>query len=367
MGKIAIITLNGHYNFGNRLQNYALQEMLKSFGFQIETICINETLLTNQSLYNNQGIVKSVLLKSKNILSVKRRMILKRSIRLKIFSDIFLNEVKIDKNLEEQLACLDKDYNFFITGSDQVWNPFYNFSSSLYFLAFTQKEKRISYAPSFGISSIPDLYKSEYKEMLMGMTHLSVREEEGATIIKELTGRDAEVLVDPTLLLEKEKWLSIAKQAKQKPKTKYLLTYFLEEKDKDMMQWIKSYAKENNLKVINLLNINNSKYYYTDPCEFIDYISTASLFFTDSYHGCVFSIIFKTPFIVLNRNSNIGSMKSRIDTLLKIFNLESRTFDKVIKNKQFFNVDFKNIDKIQYKEQEKATRFLNKAMNTNTV
>ena len=78
-------------------------------------------------------------------------------------------------------------------------------------MEFAPKEKRIAYAPSFGIPKIPAVYKEKYKKWIMEIPYLSVREESGAKIIKELTGKDVPVLIDPTLMLTKEKWLSIAK------------------------------------------------------------------------------------------------------------------------------------------------------------
>ena len=110
-----------------------------------------------------------------------------------------------------------------------------------------QDIKRIAYAPSFGISKIPEEYIDRYKTWLSEMYKLSVREEAGAKIIKELTGRDAVVLVDPTLMLTKEKWLSISKRAKNKPEGKYLLNYFLGSVSKETKKKIKSIATKNKL------------------------------------------------------------------------------------------------------------------------
>src|SRR5699024_7837720 len=119
-----------------------------------------------------------------------------------------------------------------------------------------------------------------------------------------LTGRKAEVVADPTLLLTKESWLIVAKPASNKPKESYLLTYFLGVVTAEVKEKIDEYARKYKLKVVNLAQPKNKKYYLTNPSEFLDYINSATLFLTDSFHGTVFSILFETPFIVTDRKGN---------------------------------------------------------------
>src|SRR5699024_7327637 len=132
--------------------------------------------------------------------------------RFKEFSHKFIKETDF-KITDDYLPNKLNDYDFFVTGSDQVWNPFFTNSSSLYFLTFAPRKKRIAYAPSFGISEVPDLLRENFTKWLSEIEHLSVREDAGADIIKQLTNRDSEVVADPTLLLTKESWLSIAEPA----------------------------------------------------------------------------------------------------------------------------------------------------------
>src|SRR5699024_9478535 len=98
-------------------------------------------------------------------------------------------------------------YDFFITGSDQVWNPLNINNLNKFFLTFTEPKKRIAYAPSISSDKLPEEYLADYKNWLEGMDSVSIREDTGAMIIKDLTGIDAPVLADPTLLLTKEEWL----------------------------------------------------------------------------------------------------------------------------------------------------------------
>lgn len=265
-----------------------------------------------------------------------------------------------DNNIPDDLS---QEFDYFITGSDQVWNPNFRHGSTIDFLTFAPRHKRIAYAPSFGISKIPEEYIDRYKTWLSEMYKLSVREEAGAKIIKELTGRDAVVLVDPTLMLTKEKWLSISKRAKNKPEGKYLLTYFLGSVSKETKQKIKSIATKNKLQIVNLADIRDKKTYTADPSEFIDYINSASVFLTDSFHGAVFSILLEVPLIVFNREGSIHSMNSRIDTLLSKFKLESRRANNITDNSQIFEIDYSHVPPILEAERKKAYEYLKEALN----
>lgn len=252
--------------------------------------------------------------------------------------------------------------SYFVIGSDQVWNPYYRYGSPIDFLTFAPKYKRIAYAPSFGISSIPDEYIEDYKLWLSEMDSLSVREEVGAKIIKKLTGKDSIVLVDPTIMLSKEKWLSVSKSSVNKPQNKYLLTYFLGEVSQKKRKRIRKIASDNKLEIVNLAYIKDKDRYATDPGEFIDYINSATVFLTDSFHGAVFSILMEKPFIIFERDEKIPSMNSRIDTLLSTFNLKSRKWENILGNDDIFNVDYSHVTPILEFERNKALNYLKEAL-----
>lgn len=358
MKKIGVVTLNGYFNYGNRLQNYALQETLKQLEFKVETIWIGKS--------DKQGNDKSIfakILKDPKILLRKAYKELylnplnkKRQMRFKEFSRKYINETNYkisDDYLPKQLC----DFDFFVTGSDQVWNPYFTNSSSLYFLTFVPNYKRIAYAPSFGVSELPEFCKDDFSKWLSEMGSLSVREDAGARIIKKLTDRDAEVVADPTLLLTKTEWLSVAKPASNKPKEEYLLTYFLGAIPREIKQNINNYAKKYKLKIIDLAQPKVKKFYLTDPAEFLDFINSATLFFTDSFHGTVFSILFETPFVITDRKSSIPSMNSRIQTLLSTYKFENRHISRINEN-ELFDMDFTQVETILTGQRKKAISYL---------
>jgi len=375
MGKIGLITLNGYFNYGNRLQNYALQEVIKSLGFYVETVINNRVMNKSKKvnaikrISNIKGktleeLIHKVLLKLWNY-THKEEITKSEFVRTEIFKKFTSDYIKetnyiiSDNNIPDDLS---DQYDYFITGSDQVWNPNYIYGSSIYFLAFAPKHKRIAFAPSFGVSEIKAEYVERYKEWLSGMHRLSVREDDGAKIIKELTGRDAPVLVDPTMLLTKEKWLSIAKPAKNKPKGKYLLTYFLGGIPPKYKSQIRNIVKENNLEVINLGDLREKETYETGPSEFIDYINSCSIFCTDSFHGTVFSILFQKPFIAYERMGSALSMYSRIDTLLNKFDLNCRKAESIKTNDEVFDIDYSHVPPILEQERKKAIDYLKEAL-----
>lgn len=370
--KIGIITLHGYENYGNKLQNYALQEVIKSLGFTAQTVVIRDTQTNDKKYMRKFKTAMKMSFKElyKNITTrINRRkfyyankaLIDKRTNCFKDFSQIYLTE-KFYSNENSELEKVNSEYDFFITGSDQVWNPLYINKAPIYFLTFTNKSKRIAYAPSFGRSDIALEHEDRYKKWISDMARLSVREESGANIIKKLTGRDATILVDPTLMLSKKQWLLISKETPNKPKDGYILTYFLGGTSKENEMHIKAIAKQNNLKIVNMADLKDEETYKTGPGEFIDYINSASVFFTDSFHGVVFSILMETPFVVYERISKSASMYSRIETLLDMFELRSREANNARDKKDIFNIDFSHIPPILEAERNKALDYLKNAL-----
>ncbi|MDD2263271.1 MAG: polysaccharide pyruvyl transferase family protein, partial [Clostridia bacterium] len=198
MDKIGIITLNGYFNYGNRLQNYALQETLKSFGYEVETVLVDDRRLdmsTSEVIAKKLNILKEESLSGTfRIISKKlkdrlnQEAIVKRTKLFKDFTNRYISESKYkitQKGLDKEY---EKTFSFFVAGSDQIWNPKYVNLPEIYFLTFTQKKKRIAYAASFGISNIPSEFKERYVKYLNGMNYISLRESDGAKIVEELTG-----------------------------------------------------------------------------------------------------------------------------------------------------------------------------------
>lgn len=345
MKKVGILTLNGNGNFGNRLQNYALQTFLKRTE-NAETIWVTNVgkIKTRQVLKKILGSVLSKYERQKNFVC---------------FTDRF-----IKPHYFESFDKLDKVYDKFIVGSDQVWNCTFNGFNDNYFLLFSEKKNNISYSASFGIDSIPEQYKEEYINGLNNFKHLSVREDAGKRIVKELINRDdVEVLVDPTMLLTDEEWINISKKPKIYKKEKFVLNYFLGDLSENRKNAIKDFAEKNGCKIINILD-KRDPYYSCGPREFLFLEKNAYMICTDSFHSSVFALLFNRPFVVFDREEkNMNNMSSRLDTLIEKFKLVNRKYNGINITNGNFEHDYTEAYAILEKERIKSRDFLLKAIN----
>lgn len=351
--KEMIITLNGNYNYGNRLQNYALVEYLNlNFNSNTKTLWDKNIHVNKFTQFKN---------KIKYILKSKYRYDIIRKNNIKKFTDKYF-----DIHYDEPSSTLNINYKNFIVGSDQVWNPLFwsdvEKEYKTYFLRFADEQKRIAYAASFGISELPREYHEMFKEGLKEIPYISVREKAGADIVKQLTGRDVPVLVDPTLLIEAEHWRTLEMQPVWYKGEKYILTYFLG----NVPPMLDRLAKDYNYKIFNLMDRKSFDLYVSRVEEFLYLIDHAELVCTDSFHACVFSILFNTPFLVVDRQQKgVANMTSRLDTLLGLFEMRNRYIDfntDKLEQEKIFNVDFTCVKDIQKREQKRSYAFLKQAM-----
>ncbi|MGL5478952.1 MAG: polysaccharide pyruvyl transferase family protein [Clostridium sp.] len=368
MDKVGIVTLNGNYNYGNRLQNYALQEVIKSFEYDCETF-INTTVVSNDiDETKKEKVIKFIKKPLNDKINIFKKKFNKRKFdnlknnRYKVFSDFskkYISETDFEININTINNIDFSNYKYCVTGSDQVWNPNDITVSEINFLTFVPKNKRVTYAPSFGVSEIPEEKKEEYKKLLKGIDNISVREEAGSRIVKELVGKESKVVLDPTMLLTKEEWLNIAKKDVNKPEKRYILTYFLGNVSEEVYKKISCIAKENKFEIVNLANIHCANYFVNGPSEFIDYINSAEAFFTDSFHGCVFSVLLETPLVICERlgQKKLEKMSSRIDTFTKKFDIVDRKFENIVEDK-ILDMNFDNVKKKVYKERIESLNYL---------
>ena len=346
MKKAGIVTLFGEYNFGNRLQNYAVQEVLKRYGLEVET-------LKYIGLNDDVPVIK-------NEKDKKRLENFKKFNELIKFSkEILYKECEVAEEIEE-------NYDFIIIGSDQIWNfTFDKIFSDKAVGAFAPKHKRISFSASFGVNYIPqeesEIYEI-FQKNLPEMKAISVREHAGKEIIEKITGRkDVEVLIDPTMMLEKREWEKVMKKPENLKTDKFIVKSFLGNTSEKIWEELKRIARENECEIIDISD-KQSPYYDVGPAEFLYLEKNAKLVATDSFHSCVFSILFSTPFVVFERKDNeLESMHSRIETLLNKFKMENRIFKEEI-TKEILDRDYSKAYKILEKERKKVEAFLEKAL-----
>lgn len=310
--KIGIVTItNGGLNYGNRLQNYALQKTLQKHNMKVETI--NNQFVSKKIKYK----IKEILLKIyRNVNSDKRE----KGVLFKKFNNdyVILTKKLYSYNQIEKFTKKNQ-YDFLISGSDQVWNSNFSFNSEIEYLTFIPKEKRLTYAASFGVSELTDNEGAKIKPLLAELVNISVREDAGKQICENLTTRqDVTVNLDPTMLLNQNEWEKVECKPAFSTEKPYIFKYFLGNDSIDSV--LEKFAKENEIIIIDVKELGK----FIGPAEFLYLINHAALVLTDSFHGNVFSIIFNTPFFVFERKDQNKSMNSRIETLLTKFHLEDR-------------------------------------------
>lgn len=369
--RFAKITLDGYFNYGNKLQNYALQRFFENLGCgEIDTLWhrYEAGIVPRSVTWSWKESIKSFInwkqFRSRLQENFGGREAI-RQYRFKLFDDTWIS-TRYDC-MDLRRSQLEERYAYLITGSDQVWNPYFLDKPEDMFLTFMPRERRIAYAASFGVSEIPEEWKAKYAKWLSEMHAISVREQRGAEIVKELTGRDVPVLVDPTLLLKREEWDRISKKPvwldDDKP---YILLYFLSDMPTEARAAVQKLAAEHQMEIIDLMDWRHLDWYISDPAEFVYLIAHAELIYTDSFHGTVFSILYHRPFVICDRqigNKKFG-MNSRIDTLLGLFHLEERfgTAENQYTMADPFRMEYPDTEKILARERKRAHDYLCEAM-----
>lgn len=357
MKNVAIVTIYDDNNYGNRLQNFAVQEKLNSLS-NIECITI-----TNIEPLNNKSTGKDRIVQlAKTIYVLLRKKVSTNANRHKNFR-------KFDKNINHTKSYFRYDkyrkekFDYYIVGSDQVWNPKLGRLKDFDLLTFVdENEKKIALSASFGINDIPGDKRADISKFVDMFKAISMREDRGREIVQTLTNRtDVETLIDPTMLLTATDWDKVSNKPKQLGEEKYILNYFLGKLSDERKKEIERIAKENNCKIINIMDPKDP-FYTCGPSEFLYLEKNAFLICTDSFHSSVFAILYDRPFIVFDREQEgMANMNSRIDTLINKFNLKNRRFTGKI-TKENLEHDYSEAYKILEDEREKSDIFLKNAL-----
>lgn len=360
--KTAIVTINDpNPNYGNRLQNYAVNKVLEEKNMSTTTLYVERQI-------NIKDRIKNIVNKMTFYCFTQDKKLWKLCYykRIKFYN---FNKKYIKSKHIKSFKNLSNQYNYFVVGSDQVWNPSWydENKKKAYLLSFAKSEQKICFSPSFGISHLPEKWKDYFKSNLLTFNNISVREQAGADIIKELTGKDATVLIDPTLMLSVSDW----KQIESKPdkvdfNKEYVLTYFLGDKTEEVSCYINKMAKENKLVVYNLLDYSQPDIYVADPGEFIYLIEHAKIILTDSFHACVFSFLFDKPFQVFERMGKEEDMMSRMYTFLSTMGLERKIYKESINKDQIFECDYTKSKQKLKVQQNLVDEYLKKEFKNNT-
>ena len=358
-----IITINDESNYGNRLQNYALLSLLEKYGKTTTALCeahLNSRI--KDSLFFLLVILRKIKKIAKGLIGHCAKEAILRDRKNHLFTEKYIpTKIFLITPLRGIKPEIDR-VSKVIIGSDQVWNSsgMSEAGIALRLGSFVHGcVPIISYAASFGISNVTQEAETVFQKYLPLLKSISVREDRGAELVKEMTGRDAAVVLDPTLMLTAHKWLEITENFVPDD-DRYVLTYFLGRPSADQENDIQAYAKTHGCKVRRIFDLRDKETYVAGPQDFVELFSKAQYVFTDSYHACCFSILFHKQFTVFNRAGMTGksSMNSRMETLFRLFNLNSVMMDSGLAPE----IDYGKVDQLLERHRKESQDWLDKAM-----
>lgn len=327
--KVAILTLYyNSNNYGGNLQSYALVKFIHDYcNVEVEQLSYNQPRRKRYGLRDRLSRIYHRYFKDiSDMCGLERR---KKTITAFNQSIPHSKKIYTPESMTEAL----KNYDVFIVGSDQVWNP--KWTDNVYLLDFVPKTKyKMAYAVSLGVSNLDEATKEYYHNCLITYNAISVREYDLIELLSPLSSKKIEWLLDPTLLLTRCDWDKIC--APRKYKEQYIFTYFLGNSNAQR-QLVRDFANRKGIKIINLPHacgyFNDNDKYFGDtkelsasPADFISLIKNATYIFTDSFHASVFSIIYHKNYFVFQRAEALA-MGSRIYSLTEMFNMSDRFCD----------------------------------------
>lgn len=364
--KVALITIHAASNQGACLQAYALQEtIIQNFGIEAEILDYHCKKAEEVDYIFNIHAIRSFKTFISQFVYVHRKYI--RNQKFKNFRKKFmhLSERYYQTN---QMEDLTDQYDVFCVGSDQVWNPNITGSDTAYLLDFiTDNNKKVSYASSFGTDCLDSNMKKIYTQELNHFSCIGVRENTAKKLVQEMTGKCAEVVLDPTLLLTKKQWIGLEK--KVSVPSSYILVYQIR-KSSDLSNYAIQLSKK---ECIPVLKISDS--YLPEkgikhlkgigPSEFLFLMANAEWIVTNSFHGTAFAVNFNKDFFVELSPEKLNG-NSRIIDFLATIGLESR----IIKNRDFLDgyteIDWNLVNQKLELERRGSVNYLRQALYRNT-
>lgn len=336
--KVGILTFHDAHNYGAVLQAYALKKYIQKLGYDVKVINYHhETIPDGFPKEDNEERWHKFNKFIKELVDDEERIYTK------------------EEHLEEL------DINFWICGSDQIWNTEITrgFNKG-FFLDFKTDGKKISYAVSMGIPELPEEHEEQFKRSLDKIDEISVREETLKQYAEKFVDKKIERTLDPTLLLEEKDYDDLLLENEYGD---YILIYALGPDDR-LTAIANKISKEKGIKLIELNDKRQENYFCEQisaagPEEFLTLIKNAKAIITNSFHGTIFSIIFQKEFYTITRlNRN-----SRMENILKIVHMEDRLIDKVEDLDKIKEQDYeKALQELDY-EKQKSKNFLKKALN----
>lgn len=389
--KIGLVGVTYKDNFGSVLQTYAMQYLLEKMGHEV-------TIFEIKGLHRSIKLRKLRYYATRLFDATERKYLIdnfwsrlrKRTgakgdhyaadmaIRHQMYVDFYKKWLHISDSIDswKDSADMARTMDAVVIGSDQLWRPS-NIAGGFFTLEFVPDNvKKIAFSTSFGVSELPNNIKKHARSFLSRIEHISVREESGIAIVKELIGREIPVICDPTMMLTAEDWMHIQDE-NPFAEGKYILMYLMGD-NPEQREFVKKLSKQTGCRIIGLLHgatyisydedVVEEKPYNVGPSEFINLIRNAEYVCTDSFHCCVFSILNSTKFFAFRRwpDGSQFSANDRLYTLLKFTGLENRLLSGTEDVKKCINdqIDFSFVLSRVAERRKMSMNYLVNALNT---
>ena len=315
MKRVGIITIHKINNYGSVLQSYALQQVCKNLGYETEIIDYNfPNVYHSENKYAMPNDAQPKEPKLLRLLFAGALLCQHKGVARFVHKYLQLSS-RIYSSPAELLSFLPK-YDVYVTGSDQLWNPRHCNGDPAFMLHFAPDEAlKISYAASIGTNSIPEELHPLYKKLLVRYKYIGVREKSGVEIIKNVVGKQATMVLDPTLLLNRDEWDKIA-SPKRLIKKKYILCYFLNYSF-NAFPYVDELAEymwqQTGYDIVRVARPPHKlKYKHTHykigatPEEFLALVRDAEMVLTTSFHGTAFAVNYGKPVFTIVQDRNAG-------------------------------------------------------------
>ena len=376
--KVGILTILNVNNYGAELQCCALYRKLQQLGYDAEVI---NFLFGIHPEHVFDGEKRTVPIPLKQLIKVKLLPVVQnmfcmfhqknKRLRNKRFDEFHAKYNHLTSTVYPSVKSLYEakfNYDVLCIGSDQVWNYMKGYSLEPFFACFDKNNtKKITYASSIGLSSLSVEAEQVFKKELASFAYISVREQQASEILEKLLNRKIDVVLDPTLILNKQEWIEVAKYD-MCPKEKYLLVYIVTIKPCDyVLTLARHIAKQRNLKIVRICRDAYPEHSGSDveeiltagPSDFVGLFSKAEFVVTNSFHGTVFSINFSKPFYSVIKSHH--STNSRLTSILKKLGLEDRIVPVGSQLPMISDIDFSDPSAKLEAERKLSIEYINKA------
>lgn len=364
MKKISIITILDNYNFGTYLQAFAIAHKIEQLGMKAEIVsyCRPGFSVWEHYLRSLKSTRNPFKWGARTLYAIKEHRL--RTNDLKFVSK-YLSSTQYHSFQELQANPPQADV--YMTGSDQVWNSYYNhgIDPSFYLEYAPENKKRVSYAASIGMKEIPFYEQKEMRTLLAKYQTITIREKSAKDLLESIGVQSSKLhtVIDPTLLLNKKEWSRFIK--KRLVNEPYLLVYSVEPKDKniEVSRIAQSIATTKGLKVVGVYYGGTSSrisgcdrdFFRSTPDLFLSLIYHADFVVVSSFHGTAFSLNFRKEFVTVSPDR----FNNRIINILGICNLQNRLIHNLSEyNPEIENINYNQVEQLLNTEVSKSTSIL---------